>query len=106
MSIGKEYISVLGGFTGFYKENLSVEDKNEKKSKIKMAGAIIDRIKWDQTLNEKEYRIGYEDRFLGIVEIEFEEFIAKTAEIKEHRIKYFKKSGEIVWDKNLRIDKF
>lgn len=71
-----------------------------------MAGAIIDRIKWDQTLNEKEYRIGYEDRFLGIVEIEFEEFIAKAAEIKEHRIKYFKKSGEVVWDKSLRVDKF
>jgi len=43
---------------------------------------------------------------LGIVEIEFAEYISKSADIKEHRIKYFKKLGEIVWDRNLKIDKF
>lgn len=71
-----------------------------------MASAIIDRITWDQSLNIKDYTIGYEDRFLGVVEIEFEEYKAKSGEIKEHRIQYFKKQNEVVWDKNLRIDKF
>ena len=78
----------------------------EKKGKLRTAGYILDRIHWDPNLQEADFRIGYEDRFLGIVEIEFEEFMSKSAEIKEHRIKYFKKKGEIVWDRNLKIDKF
>ena len=85
-----------------------MEEGYEKKTKFRTAEYIINRIQWDPNLNanKSDYRIGYEDRFLGIVEIEFEEFIAKSAEIKEHRIKYFKKQGEVVWDKNLKIDKF
>ena len=85
-----------------------MEEGHEKKSKFRTAEYIINRIQWDPNLNanKNDYRIGYEDRFLGIVEIEFEEFIAKSAEIKEHRIKYFKKQGEVFWDKNLKIDKF
>jgi len=94
LSVGKDNISVLGGYTGISKQiEVYHEEDYEKKSKFRTAEYIINRIQWDPNLNLKEYRIGYEDRFLGIVEIEFDEFIAKAAEIKEHRIKYFKKTG-------------
>lgn len=88
------------------KDVQEISEGSEKKEKLRTAGYILDRIHWDPNLQEEEFRIGYEDRFLGIVEIEFEEFMSKSAEIKEHRIKYFKKKGKIVWDRTQKIDKF
>lgn len=71
--------------------------------KFKTVEAILDRIQWDQNVNKKEFKIGVKDRFLGILEIELEEYLA-SSEIKEHRVAYFKRLGEVVWDKEKRID--
>ena len=48
--------------------------------------------------------MGYEDRFLGIMEIPYEEFELKT-DIPSHRIKFFKKNGELVWDRTTKVNK-
>ncbi len=47
--------------------------------------------------------IGYEDRFDGVQEVGFDEF--DTGNIPFHRIRYLKKQGEIVYDREKRIDK-
>lgn len=54
-------------------------------------------------MDKKDFRVGYLDKFTGILEISFEEFLA-SSEIKDYRIEYFKRSGEVVWSKKDRID--
>ena len=50
------------------------------------------------------YEIGYLDRFLGIMESSYLQFI-KT-DIPRHRIQYFKRNGKLVWDRRTRLDIF
>jgi uncharacterized protein (UPF0248 family) len=62
-----------------------------------------DITKWDSALNKAEYSIGYEDRFLGIMEVAFEDF--DTEAIPFHRVWLFKHRGDIIWDRENRVDK-
>lgn len=65
---------------------------------MKTAADVINRLKWDSTLPAKEFTVGYLDRFVGVVELPFEEFEkndftnASPDEfgVPEHRIQYFK----------------
>jgi hypothetical protein len=41
--------------------------------------------------------IGYEDRFLGILEIPVDEY--QQSEVKVTRIQYFKQNDQVVWDR-------
>lgn len=74
---------------------------NNQKTKLKGADEIINRIKWDKRQDKDDFVIGYEDRFLGIMEITFTQF--EKADIPMHRIKHFKKKGEVVWDRTNKI---
>ncbi len=51
---------------------------------FKPANQILDRILWDPDLKQQEFRVGYEDRFLGIMEISVEDYM--KSEVKDHRI--------------------
>lgn len=90
------------------------EAENTKKSSMKTAGDVINRIQWDAEINKDYITVGYLDRFLGLKECEFNTFdwgdivcadLGSLA-IPEHRICYFKYKNEIVWDKNQRLDDF
>lgn len=48
--------------------------------------------------------IGYEDRFVGVLEIDFNDYF--ETDIKSHRIRYFRLDNEILWDKELKLDNF
>lgn len=59
--------------------------------------------------------MGYEDRFIGIIERQFDEFdwdndIAAVGPdilaIPQHRIQYFKYNNKVVWEKDSRLDDF
>jgi len=39
-----------------------------------------------------------------VLEIEFEDYL--ESDIKDHRILYFRLGNDILWDKELRLDKF
>jgi len=82
--------------------NQGIIEEVEKKSR--RADQIMDRIEWDKKLNKHDFAVGYEDRFVGILEIPYTEFIEKT-DIPTHRIRYFKQSGELVWDRTKKINK-
>jgi len=82
----KDYLSVLV-------VNLGKPVKGNRSAKFKGADHIYDRILWDEKLDKSEFSIGYEDRFLGILEVPFEEFSLKKNDIPTHRIQYFKKNG-------------
>lgn len=87
-------------------------DTSKKKLPLRTAGDVRKRIQWDESLQREHFTIGYLDRFEGIVEKPFTDFVWKDladAElddlaIPEHRIHYFKYKERKVWDKDLRLD--
>ncbi|XP_013790887.1 uncharacterized protein LOC106474741 [Limulus polyphemus] len=93
----------------------SVEDaetQTTKKPSMKTAVDVISRIQWDDLLCKEYFKVGYLDRFLGIVEKPFLAFDWSdpsivdnyTLAIPKHRIHYFKYKHKKVWDKNERLD--
>jgi len=67
-------------------------------------------MRWDSGLDMENFTIGYLERFAGIKEMPMSEWIRETSDedfIPQHRIKYFKRSsdGEVVWDREGRLDK-
>ncbi|GBB97924.1 hypothetical protein RclHR1_00310052 [Rhizophagus clarus] len=76
-----------------------------KVQRLKPAHKIYERLIWDQDcISGANFVIGYEDRFLGIMEATREEF--ESEEIPFHRIRYFKdvETGQHIWDREKRID--
>lgn len=53
--------------------------------KFKPSDQIINRILWDPIFKKEEFTVGYEDRFLGIMEITLSDFVLSTDK-KMHRI--------------------
>jgi uncharacterized protein (UPF0248 family) len=84
--------------------------RQEKKGKthdgipVKSQKDILDRIRWDTTLEEEDFVIGYLDRFLGIIEspLAAHDF----GEIPLHRIYYFKYRGTVVFDRKTKVNMF
>ncbi|KAF5400855.1 Leukocyte receptor cluster member 9 [Paragonimus heterotremus] len=86
--------------------------KNDKRPSMRTAMEVVKRIMWDDRIPEDCITIGYEDRFLGIVEKPFDAFSWEPLEsldyytfgIPEHRIQYFKYKHVVVWDKRVLLD--
>jgi uncharacterized protein (UPF0248 family) len=84
------------------------------RTKLRPASDVLNRLRWDPSLDPHDYIIGYEDRFLGAKETGLEKWKTEQTDeefIPQHRILYFKKKGgedgrgEIVWERATRIDK-
>lgn len=104
MNASRDYITVLCPVTkDKISQNMSEVPVHQKKEKLRTAKNIIDKIEWDENIDKKEFRVGYLDKFTGVLEISFEELLVST-EIKEYRIEYFRRNGEIVWSKKDRVD--
>ncbi|KAF2026717.1 hypothetical protein EK21DRAFT_73603 [Setomelanomma holmii] len=82
--------------------------------KLRPASDVLNRLRWDPSLDPADYIIGYEDRFLGAKETGLERWKSEQTDeefIPQHRILYFKKKGrddgkgEIVWERATRIDR-
>eukprot|EP01026_Neomeris_dumetosa_P043973 TRINITY_DN3694_c0_g2_i2.p2 TRINITY_DN3694_c0_g2~~TRINITY_DN3694_c0_g2_i2.p2 ORF type:complete len:175 (+),score=35.53 TRINITY_DN3694_c0_g2_i2:111-635(+) len=79
---------------------------------MKTAQDVIKRIQWDERLDVLNFTVGYEDRFLGILEKPFNDFTWKDLAtvgiydlaIPQHRIQFFKYKGVVVWDKGTQMD--
>lgn len=77
--------------------------------KLRPASDILSRLRWDPALDSGDYIIGYEDRFLGEMEMSLENWKGdQTHEefIPMHRVLCFKRKadGVIVWDRRTRKD--
>eukprot|EP00727_Mastigamoeba_balamuthi_P000715 m51a1_g10640 hypothetical protein (1092) ;mRNA; r:11564-15406 len=73
-----------------------------KKEKMRTSSDVFNRVRWDPSFNPAEWTVGYEDRFLGMMEVPLEEY--DTENIPFHRVWLFKRRGEIVWDRENRVD--
>lgn len=106
VSLNKDYIAVLGSFMDYLKKG---EDPQQVLLKYEPTGQrlrdgeyVINRILWDSKYNKEDFTVGYEDRFLGILEMPFNEFI--VSEVPKHRIRFFKMKGTILWDRTKRMN--
>lgn len=77
--------------------------------KLRPAADVINRIRWDPSLDARDFLIGYEDRFLGTREAEIEKWKTEQTDLEfipMHRVIYFKRKsdGVLVWDRELKKD--
>lgn len=77
--------------------------------KLTPAFAILNRLKWDNVFESKEYVVVYEDRHDGLMEIGVDLWTTESTEehfIPMHRIRSIRKktTGQTVWHREQRID--
>jgi len=87
--------------------NVDQTENNNNNARFRGADLIFNRILHDPTIDRGQVLIGYEDRFTGVHEIAFNEF-KKVHDheygVPMHRIRHYKISGRIVWDRTNKID--
>ncbi|MBZ4422287.1 poly(A) polymerase [Myxococcus sp. RHSTA-1-4] len=64
---------------------------------------VYHRIRWDPRLDAREFVIGYDAHLEQLEEMPFEAFVP-DGEIPWHRVWYFKRGRQVVWDRKQRID--
>jgi poly(A) polymerase len=64
---------------------------------------VYHRIRWDPRLDPREFVIGYDAHTEEMAEMPFEAFVP-DGEIPWHRVWYFRRGPEVVWDRRKRID--
>jgi uncharacterized protein (UPF0248 family) len=77
--------------------------------KLRTAADVMNRLRWDGSLDSSDYVVGYEDRFLGPREKALDQWKSEQTDeefIPQHRILYFrrKSDGVLVWDRKARRD--
>ncbi|MCE9666496.1 RNA repair domain-containing protein [Myxococcus stipitatus] len=64
---------------------------------------VYHRIRWDPRLDAREFVIGYDAHGETLEEMPFEAFVP-DGEIPWHRVWYFKRGSQKVWDRKERLD--
>jgi uncharacterized protein (UPF0248 family) len=87
----------------------SPEIRSSTPKKLTPASAILNRLKWDDGFESKEYAVVYEDRHDGLMEIGVDLWTTESTEehfIPMHRIRSIRKktTGQTVWHREERID--
>lgn len=77
--------------------------------KFRSAADVLNRLRWDPSLDSGDYIVGYEDRFVGAMERGIEAWKSEQTDeefIPQHRILYFKRKSDqvIVWERRTRTD--
>ncbi|ORY64963.1 uncharacterized protein BCR38DRAFT_367805 [Pseudomassariella vexata] len=77
--------------------------------KLRTSADVMNRLRWDPSLNSSDYLVGYLDRFLGVKERSLDSWKTEQSDeefIPQHRILYFKQrsDGVVVWDRKARRD--
>jgi uncharacterized protein (UPF0248 family) len=89
------------------------EDEPEEsggKKRLNPAHKIYDRVLHDPTVEHSLFSIGYLDRFSGVKEVPFDNYVTLETElfyntsVPFHRVQYFKYRGNLVWDRKTRLN--
>lgn len=83
-----------------------------QKGKLRPAQDIINRIKWDPDMDIHDYIIGYEDRFVGVLEMSMSKWASHRRDetdeewVPLHRVVWVKRASDsvMVWDREKRVD--
>ena len=82
------------------------------KAPLRTSEDVFNRLRWDPSLAgegegaEAQVWIGFEDRILGPLEVKLEEFVpmSEGGELPYHRIFYYRRGDEVLWDRRRRFD--
>ena len=72
------------------------KEEPDKKKKLRTAKTILNKILWS-SLNKDDFTVGYVDNEFGLIEMSAGDL--ELFDVKEGRVKYFKKNGMIIWDR-------
>ncbi|KAG8167203.1 hypothetical protein KVR01_002892 [Diaporthe batatas] len=77
--------------------------------KFRTASDVLNRLRWDPSLDSGDFIVGYEDRFAGAMEKALDTWKSEQTDeefIPQHRILYFKRRSDatVVWERRTRID--
>ncbi|RAO66603.1 uncharacterized protein BHQ10_002615 [Talaromyces amestolkiae] len=77
--------------------------------RLRPAGDVLNRLRWDASFDSSDYLVGYVDRFVGEKEMPIDRWKSEQTHeefIPMHRVSYFKRKsdGERVWDREKRVD--
>ena len=84
-----------------------------QKGKLRPAQDIINRIKWDPDMDIHDNTIGYEDRFVGVLEMSMSKWASHRRDetdeewVPLHRVVWVGKRASdsvVVWDREKRVD--
>ncbi|PHH86646.1 hypothetical protein CDD83_9932 [Cordyceps sp. RAO-2017] len=78
--------------------------------RFRTAADVINRLRWDRTMDAGDYVVGYRDRFAGVRERALDEWTGEQTHddfIPQHRIVHFKRrsDGVVVWERETRLDR-
>ncbi|KMU72186.1 hypothetical protein CISG_00495 [Coccidioides immitis RMSCC 3703] len=78
-------------------------------AKLRPAADILSRLRWDPNIDSGDFVVGYDDRFLGSLEIPLDNWKTEQTDeefIPQHRILYFrrKSDGVVIWDRESKKD--
>jgi len=81
----------------------------EPGAKLRTATDVLNRLRWDPSLDSGDYVVGYLDRFVGAREKQLDAWRTEQTDeefIPQHRILYFKRrtDGAVVWERRTRKD--
>ncbi|KAI0395106.1 DUF455 domain-containing protein [Xylariaceae sp. FL0594] len=82
---------------------------DKKKAPLRSSADVMNRIRWDPSMDSGDFVVGYEDRFAGVVERALDEWRTESTDeefVPRHRILYFRRrsDGVKVWDRVERRD--
>ncbi|OLN95647.1 Nuclear poly(A) polymerase 1 [Colletotrichum chlorophyti] len=91
------------------KRTATTGPKPEGAGKLRTALDVMNRLRWDPSIDSNDYLIGYEDRFLGPQEKALSAWKSEQTDeefIPQHRILWFKRRSDqvVVWHRTERID--
>lgn len=78
--------------------------------KLRPIQDVISRLRWDASYSDDDYVLGYEDRFVGIKEINLSDWKSEQTDLEfipSHRIVWVRRKGdgeEKIWDRRTRFD--
>jgi uncharacterized protein (UPF0248 family) len=92
------------------KLNVPTTAKPPGMGKFRSATDVMNRLRWDQGMDETNYMVGFEDRFTGAQEKALVQWKTEQTDeefIPQHRILYFKRKsdGVVVWERKTRVDR-
>ncbi|KAK3192591.1 hypothetical protein K4F52_001390 [Lecanicillium sp. MT-2017a] len=92
------------------KLNVPTTAKPPGMGKFRAATDVMNRLRWDNSMDASDYIVGFEDRFTGAQEKALAQWKTEQTDeefIPQHRILYFKRKsdGVVVWERKTRVDK-
>jgi uncharacterized protein (UPF0248 family) len=77
--------------------------------KLRTSADVYNRLMWDPHADRADYAVGYEDRFVGVMEMPLTNWkreVEDEAFVPFHRVVHFRRvsDGMLVWDRRNRVD--